>query len=104
MTDKYEIVVHQSYREFLTLEGLAASAGLHSGLVEQFVNAGLIEPAQSLGDEPLFDAGAVLRLRTIERLRREVGIGLPGIAIVLDLTDKIRELQREVEWLQSRLT
>jgi DNA-binding transcriptional MerR regulator len=104
MTDKYEIIVHQSYREFLTLEGLAASAGLHPGLVEQFVHAGLIEPTQSLGDEPLFDARAVLRLRAIERLRREVGISLTGIAIVLDLTDKIRELQREVEWLQSRLT
>jgi len=99
--DKFEIVVHRGARELLSLQDLAAATGLHPELVERYVDLGLFEPSEEIDGVMLFGVETVPRLFTIQRLRREIGIGLPGIAIVLDLADKIRQLQREVEWLRN---
>jgi DNA-binding transcriptional MerR regulator len=100
--ERYEIVIHQEFQELFTLERLAATTGVHPDLVERFVDYGLLEPSHRASDRLLFPPTAVTRLRTIQRLRRDIGVGLPGIAIILDLTDKVRALQREVEWLRNQ--
>jgi DNA-binding transcriptional MerR regulator len=97
MTIRYEIIFHQSTRELLTLEALAAHAGTHPALVEHFVECGLLEPSAREGDRLFFDSAAVPRLRMIGRLRQELGINVAGIAVILDLRDKICALQRENE-------
>ena len=50
-----------------------------------------------------FDGAAVPRLRMIRRLREELGVNLAGIAVILDLRDKLRTLQRENEMYRARL-
>ncbi|HKX27963.1 MAG TPA: chaperone modulator CbpM [Blastocatellia bacterium] len=91
----YQIVLYRDPRRQLTLEALASTSGLHPALVERFVEFGLLDPVECAGTPLFFDVAAVLRLRTIERLRREVGINLSGIAVVLDLLDRLRASQRE---------
>ena len=103
MTDRFAIIVHESRRDFLTLDGLAAATGLHPELIERYIDFGLLEPTGCLEGQRLYGAKAVPRLRTIQRLREDIGVGLAGVAVILDLTDKIRELQREVEWLRNRM-
>jgi DNA-binding transcriptional MerR regulator len=49
-----------------------------------------------------FEAACVTRLRTIGRLRRDLGINLPGIAAVLELLDRVQSLQRELDTLRFR--
>ena len=83
--------------EQLTLEGLAACAGVHPALIEYFVEYGLLEPSARTGRQWLFDAACLARLRMIERLRRDLGANLAGIAVILDLLDRLTTLQREVE-------
>ena len=80
----------------LTLEALAAAVGLHPGVVEQFVTYGLLEPVTTGEAVVCFDAKAVLRLLTICRLREDLGINLPGVAVVLDLLERIDRLKREL--------
>jgi DNA-binding transcriptional MerR regulator len=103
MAIRYQIVLCPRASERLALEALAARAGLHPALVEQFVKFGLLEPAEREGRELLFEVSAVSRLRTIRRLREALGINLAGVAVVLDLLDKYCALQRENELLRSRL-
>ncbi|HZN10953.1 MAG TPA: chaperone modulator CbpM [Blastocatellia bacterium] len=103
MTERhYQIVLCRSEREQLSQEALASSVGLHPALVERFVEFGLLDPAGWVGTQLLFDAAAVPRLRTIERLRGEIGVNLAGVAVVLDLLDRLRALQDENERLRSR--
>jgi DNA-binding transcriptional MerR regulator len=90
-------------RHLLTTDALAASARLHPALVEKFVEAGLLDPVEQQGEFLLFDPSAVGRLRMIERLRRDTGANLPGIAIILDLVERLAMLQRENEYLRGRL-
>lgn len=88
--------------EQLTLNGLAACTGVHPALVEYFVEYGLLEPRARTGTQWLFDAACIARLRMIERLRRDLGANLAGIAVILDLRDRLTALQREVEQWRRR--
>jgi DNA-binding transcriptional MerR regulator len=100
---RYQIVLRRREAQELTLDALAAHTGMHPGLVQQFVDLGLIEPVGSDGISLLFDASAVPRLRTIGRLREGLGINVAGVAVILDLLDKLCALQREIEIQRSRL-
>jgi DNA-binding transcriptional MerR regulator len=96
-----EIVLRRE-GHLLTIDALAASARLHPALVEKLVEAGLLDPVQRQGERLLFDPSAVGRLRTIERLRRDTGANLPGIAIILDLVERLAALRRENEYLRVK--
>ena len=100
---RYQIVLRRQERQQLTLDALAASAGMHPALVEHFVELGLIEPIERAGAWSVFDVSAVPRLRMIGRLRESLGINLAGVAVILDLLDKFCALQRENDVLRSRL-
>lgn len=99
----YQIVLCRHESQRLTLDMLAARAGVHPAIVKHFVELGLIEPVEWEGASSLFDASAVPRLRLICRLRESLGINLAGVAVVVDLLDKFCALQRENEMLRSRL-
>jgi DNA-binding transcriptional MerR regulator len=86
----------------LTLESLAACTGVHPTRIAYFVEYGLIEPSTRTGTQWLFDAACVARLYMIERLRRDLGANLAGIAVILDLLDRLASLQREVEQWRRR--
>ena len=99
---RYEIVLCRRERDQLTLETLAATAEIHPGLVERFVAYGLLEPVEWVGPVLLFDAAAVPRLQMIMRLRRDTGVNLAGMGMILDLLERLSALERENQWLRSR--
>jgi len=99
---RYEIVLCRRERDQLTLERLAAAAEIHPDLVERFVAYGLLEPVEWVGPVLLFDAAAVPRLQIIMRLRRDTGVNLAGIGMILDMLDRLRALERENQWLRAQ--
>jgi DNA-binding transcriptional MerR regulator len=103
MTDRaYHIIIgHED--DQLTLERVAEYAGLHPELIKRFLDYGLIEPCDRTGAVMLFDAGTVLRVRMIQRVRRDMGVNLAGVGVILDLVDRLRAIQLENELLRSRL-
>jgi chaperone modulatory protein CbpM len=100
---RYDIVLCRREAQQLTLEALAARTDIHPALVERFVEFGLIEPIEWEGATTLFDVSAIARLRMIGRLRESLGINLAGIAVILDLLDRMCALQRENERQHSGL-
>ena len=99
---RYDIVLCRNEREQLTLETVASCAGMSPALVERFVEFGLIDPIESEGTRWLFDPSAIARLRLIRRLRESLGMNLAGIAVALDLLDRLQAVRRENEALRSR--
>lgn len=86
----------------LTLEELARATGIHSEQIEVFVQFGLVEAAP--GSEPaLFAVSVIGRLRSIARLRRDLGVNLAGVAAILEMQERMAELQREIERLRRLL-
>jgi len=96
------ITLRRTEQEQLTLESLAGCTGVHPTRIAYFVEYGLLEPSARTGTQWLFDAACIARLRMIERLRRDLGANLAGIAVILDLLDRLASLQREVEQWRRR--
>jgi hypothetical protein len=80
----------------MTLDDLAAHAEMHPELLARFVEFGLIQPTAASGT--LFR-----RLRSIKRLRHDLGINLQAVAIVLDLLERLRALEHENASLRAQL-
>ena len=99
---RYDIVLCRREAQLVTLETLAAHAGMHPALVDRFVESGLIEPVEWVGTTLLFDAAAIARLRMIGRLRESLGINLAGIGVIVNLLDRLCALQRENEAQRNR--
>jgi DNA-binding transcriptional MerR regulator len=93
---QYELTRIDTAGERFTLESLALAADIHPALVEKFVAYGLVAPLRIEDGIRWFDVAAVKRLRTIGRLRRDLGINLPGIAVAFDLLARLEQLQREL--------
>jgi chaperone modulatory protein CbpM len=100
---RYDVVLCRREAQQLTLDTLAAHAGMHPALVERFVECGLITPVQWQGDALLFDASAAPRLCMIGRLRDALGINLAGVAVILDLLDRLCAQQRANETLRRQV-
>jgi DNA-binding transcriptional MerR regulator len=98
----YQIVSCRVEREQVTLDELAARAGLHPTLVQCFLEFGLIEPDERAGTQMLFNVACITRLRMIERLRHDIGVNLSGIAVILNMLDRLTTLQRENAWLRNQ--
>ena len=102
MTIRQDIIVHPDVLGTFTLDSLAEITGMPQELLRLFVDHGLIEPVVRDTMELRFEAVCVSRLRVIGRLRRDLGINLPGLAAVLDLLDRVQSLQRELDTLRFR--
>ena len=100
---RYDIILYRRERQQLSLDALAARAGMHPTLVKRFVECGLIEPIGREGRAVVFDVSAVPRLRLIGRLRESLGINVAGVAVILGLLERFSALQHENETLRSRL-
>jgi chaperone modulatory protein CbpM len=91
-------MLHSAAEGHLTIAMLADEARLHPRFIEQLVDYGLLEPER----EKLFDRQALRRLRSICRLHDDLGINLAGIAVALDLLERIQSLQRELTNVKGR--
>jgi len=98
----HKLILWRTEHSLLTLTDLANVVGLHPELVEKFVDYGLIESSPGTGSGPLFPADAAKRLRCIMRLRRDLGVNLAGVAVILEMRERIENLQRELELLRRR--
>lgn len=104
---RYQIVRYRYHtqlppRETLTLDELSRLVDLHPEMVLRLVELGLVDP--EVGEpEWLFQDATVPRIWKIRRLHRDLGINWGGIGVVLDLLDRIDDLEREIAWLRKHL-
>ena len=90
--------------EPLTCDVVAESVGARRTLVVRLAQLGLIETHEKSGtDEPLLPRRAVVQLRRMQRLRRDLGVNFAGAAIILELVGRIEELNRELSEMHRRM-
>ncbi len=78
----------------LRIDIFSRRCGLHPDLVRRFVTLGLIEPAAQTGDEMWFSSAQVGRIARMQRLRSDLALNYSAVGLVLDLLDRIEELER----------
>jgi len=84
--------------EPLTCDAVAETVGARRSLVVRLVQEGLSETVAGSeeSNEPLVPRRVVIRLRRMQRLRRDLGVNFAGAAVILDLIGRIEQLNREL--------
>ena len=94
MTERYSltgVVLDEGLS--LTLREVCDVCGIEEAVVVEMVNEGVAEPLDPAATRWEFSGTAVARLRTAHRLQRDLEINLAGVALVLDLLERIRHLE-----------
>lgn len=84
----------------VSAQELAAIAGITDVMLTRVVRLGLVEPLVPGGRE--FSAACAPRLKRTLRLRLELGLNLPGAAVVVDLLERLALLEAELGRLRSK--
>lgn len=78
----------------LHLDDFSERCGLHPDLVRRFVVLGLVEPESHRDETMRFTVAQVRRVERMRRLRRDLGLSYNALGLVLDLLERIEELER----------
>jgi DNA-binding transcriptional MerR regulator len=88
-------------RALLDLDTFARAAGLHPDLVRRLVALGLLEPEQDAGRAPAFPVAQLAVAARIRRLRSGLSLNYAAIGVVLDLLDRIADLEAALRQTRS---
>lgn len=77
----------------LHIDAFARRSGLHPDMVHKFVALGLLPCDHDAGGQLWFEPSAVAVVARIQRLRAGLGLNYTAIGVVLDLLDRIDELE-----------
>ena len=90
--------------EPLTFDAVAETVGASRSLVVRLARHGLIETVagSAEADEPLLPRRVVVKLRRMQRLRRDLGVNFAGAAVILELVGRIEQLNRELAEMQLK--
>jgi len=78
----------------------AEMVGIHPQTLRHYERIGLIEPERSDGNIRLYSERDLERVRQIRRLIDDLGVNLAGVEVILNLTERIEELQVELDRMQ----
>src|ERR1700720_929568 len=70
---------------------------LHPQTLRLYERVGLLKPSRSQGNTRLYTDGDLERLEVILTLTRDMGVNLAGIEIILNMREKMGEMQHQME-------
>ena len=77
--------------------------GIKTYTLRYYERVGVIEPSRSKGNIRLYSERDLTQIRRVKTLMEDLGINLAGVEVILRLTHKIAELQRQVAEMESEL-
>jgi MerR family transcriptional regulator/heat shock protein HspR len=69
---------------------------LHPQTLRLYERVGLLKPSRSQGNTRLYTDGDLERLDVILTLARDMGVNLAGIEIILNMREKMVEMERQM--------
>ena len=83
----------------LTLGQLCRACGAHADWIISLVEESIIEPQGKEMRLWRFSGASLVRVRSVLRLQRDLGINLAGIALALDLMEELERLRTQMKTL-----
>lgn len=92
--------------EEISLADLSRSCRVHAEWVMELVDEGVIEPRgvreSVAAPQWRFSATTIVRVQKARRLQRDLGVNLPGVALALELLDRIDTLEKRLRAASGR--
>jgi len=79
------------------ISSVADQYGIHPQTLRLYEREGLLKPSRSDGNTRLYTDGDLERLEVILHLTRELGVNLAGVEIILNMREKMAEMQAQIE-------
>jgi MerR family transcriptional regulator, heat shock protein HspR len=70
---------------------------LHPQTLRLYERVGLLKPSRSQGNTRLYTDQDLERLEVILTLARDMGVNLAGVEIILNMREKMTEMERQME-------
>jgi len=85
------------------ISAVAEQFQIHPQTLRLYEREGLLKPSRSEGNTRLYTDDDLERLDVILKLTRDLGVNLAGVEIVLNMREKMSEMQRQIEQFVSSL-
>jgi MerR family transcriptional regulator/heat shock protein HspR len=85
------------------ISSVAEQYAIHPQTLRLYEREGLLKPSRSDGNTRLYTDGDLERLEVILHLTRELGVNLAGVEIILNMREKMSEMQAQIEEFVSTL-
>ena len=79
------------------ISSVAEQYDIHPQTLRLYEREGLLKPSRSDGNTRLYTDDDLERLEVILHLTRDLGVNLAGVEIILNMREKMSEMQTQVE-------
>jgi MerR family transcriptional regulator/heat shock protein HspR len=79
------------------ISAVAEMYRIHPQTLRFYERQGLLKPSRSLGNTRLYTEQDLERLEVILTLARDMGVNLAGIEVVLNMREKMIEMERQMQ-------
>lgn len=80
-----------------TISAVAELYDIHPQTLRLYEREGLLAPSRSVGNTRLYEDSDLERLEIILSLTRDLGVNLAGVEIILNMREKMAQMQSEFE-------
>jgi MerR family transcriptional regulator/heat shock protein HspR len=85
------------------ISSVAEQYDVHPQTLRLYEREGLLKPSRSEGNTRLYTDDDLQRLEIILKLTRDMGVNLAGVEIILNMREKMAQMQRQIEEFVSTL-
>jgi MerR family transcriptional regulator, heat shock protein HspR len=85
------------------ISAVAEQYQIHPQTLRLYEREGLLKPSRSEGNTRLYTDDDLERLEVILKLTRDLGVNLAGVEIILNMREKMAEMQKQIEQFVSSL-
>jgi MerR family transcriptional regulator/heat shock protein HspR len=79
------------------ISSVAEMYGIHPQTLRLYEREGLLKPSRTEGNTRLYTEEDLGRLEFILTLARDLGVNISGIAIILQMRERMEQMQRETQ-------
>src|SRR5579872_1976164 len=90
-------------RASFMISAVAEQYQIHPQTLRLYEREGLLKPSRSEGNTRLYTEDDVERLEVILKLTRDLGVNLAGVEIILNMRERMEEMQHQIEQFVSSL-
>ena len=85
------------------ISAVAEQYQIHPQTLRLYEREGLLAPSRSEGNTRLYTDDDLERLEVILKLTRDLGVNLAGVEIILNMRERMAEMQRQIQNFVSSL-
>ena len=79
------------------ISAVAEMYGIHPQTLRLYEREGLLKPSRTEGNTRLYTDVDLQRLEFILNLARDLGVNIAGMAIILQMRERMEEMQRQIQ-------